>query len=329
MKVLLLGPQSAPFEDVLRCKVTTSWNVVRIPEYESAHASARDFSTADALVSLSFDGNLPPMPMLKLLQTPSVGLDWVHLEDVPAHVPVCNAYGHEIAVAEYNVLAMLACAHDIVRVHRQFSQGRWYWSGAPGYPIRAEIHGKVVCIIGLGRIGLETAKRARALGMQVIGCNRMTSRPMPDVSDVVDLASISCIVAKADFVIVCCALTEETRHIVNASVLAAMKPTAFIINVGRGYLIEERALYEALRARRIAGAVLDVWYRYPDEREPQPRPSDLPFHDLDNVIMTPHSSGRTDGMVQRRWAEIAGNLDKLSAGSPLANFVTYGRAATG
>jgi phosphoglycerate dehydrogenase-like enzyme len=322
LQALLIASESTPYVEVLRSKLRTPWDLVCLDSYSPEQPVAPCFATADALVAIRFDRSYPPMPALKLLQAPATGLNAVDFDAVPAHVPICNAYGHQVAIAEYCILAMLACAHDLLNLHRELARGHWRWSGVPAHPQHEEICGATVCLVGLGRIGIETARRARALGMKVVACNRtVRSPPPPEVDELCGLEQLTQAVARADFVVVNCALTPETTGLVDAAVLGAMKRTAFIINVSRGPIITEEALYQALASRRIAGAVLDVWYRYPSAQEPQPRPSAFPFHELDNVIMTPHMSGWTRGMVERRWAEVAANLDRLARGEPLINVV--------
>jgi phosphoglycerate dehydrogenase-like enzyme len=267
----------------------------------------------------------PSMPALKLLQAACAGTDAIELDKVPADVTVCNAYGHPIAVAEYVMMSMIVCAHQFLKIHQGFVQGKWYWSGLPVHPPHAEVYGKTVCLIGLGRIGQETARRAKAMGMRVVACNRTTARQVSDVDEIGDLSSVARLAATADFVVAACALTPETRYIVSREVLAAMKSSAFIINVGRGPLVDEHALYQALSTHQIAGAVLDAWYRYPTPAVPHPPPSEYPFAQLDNVIMTPHISGWTDGMIDRRWSEIAANLDRFARHQPLGNVIRSAR----
>lgn len=326
LKAILLGPESSAHADVLRAKLKTPWEIRGIPSIELGSQSA-ELASADALVSVRFNEHFPSMPALKLLQAASAGVNSIQIDAVPAQVPICNAYGHQIAVAEYVLLSMLACAHDIVKIHQGFVRGKWYWSELAIHPTHAEVYGKTVCIIGLGRIGCETARRARALGMHVIGCNRTTTPGIPEVDEIVPLSHLADCVPRSDFVVAACALTDETRSIVDGRVLNAMKKSAFVINVGRGPLIDEAELYGALSTRRIAGAVLDAWYRYPSGETPHPAPSDFPFHQLDNVIMTPHISGWTDGMIDRRWSEIARNLDSLALGKAFINIVRPGRCA--
>ncbi|MEJ0037979.1 MAG: 2-hydroxyacid dehydrogenase [Gammaproteobacteria bacterium] len=320
MKALLVGSEGAPYAEVLRSSLRSEWDLVCLDRYCADDPPSPHFASADALLSIRFDHTWPPMPALRLLQAPAAGLNAIQFDAVPPHVPICNAYGHQIAIAEYCILAMLASAHNLLGLHREFSGGHWCWSGAAAHPQHDEIYGATVCLFGLGRIALETAKRAKAMGMRVLACNRTVRNPAPpDVDELTDLSNAAAFVKRADFVIVNCALTPETTGLFDANLLAAMKPTAFVINVSRGPVIEEKALYHALHARLIAGAVLDVWYRYPTAEDLHPRPSAYPFQELENVIMTPHVSGWTRGMVRRRWGEVAANLDHLAAHEPLIN----------
>jgi phosphoglycerate dehydrogenase-like enzyme len=127
---------------------------------------------------------------------------------------------------------------------------------------------------------------------------------------------------ECDFVVLAAALGPETEGLFDARRLGCMKRSAFLVNIARGAIVDEEALYRALCDRTIAGAALDVWWQYPNAAAPERRPSRFPFHELPNVIMTPHCSGWTDGMVARRWAEVADNLDRFVRGAPLINRVT-------
>jgi phosphoglycerate dehydrogenase-like enzyme len=126
---------------------------------------------------------------------------------------------------------------------------------------------------------------------------------------------------ECDYVVLCTALGPETEELIDARRLALMKPSAFLVNIARGAIVDEGAIYAALRDRTIGGAALDVWWRHPDATDPERRPSRYPFHELPNVIMTPHCSGWTEGMVARRWAEVAGNINRFVRGEPLQNIV--------
>src|SRR5271169_2415154 len=116
-------------------------------------------------------------------------------------------------------------------------------------------------------------------------------------------------------------LTPETMGLIDGRRLAAMKSIAFLVNLARGPIAEEQALYRALHDRVIGGAALDTWWRYQSADDPAPRPSRYPFHELPNVIMTPHCSPRTDGTIQRRSRDVARNIDRFVRGEPLENVV--------
>ena len=141
------------------------------------------------------------------------------------------------------------------------------------------------------------------------------------VEEVLPMGALDTLLAQADFVLLALPLDGSTAGLIGDARIALMKSTAVIINVARGALIDERALYEACRDRRIGGAVIDTWYRYPAAGETRAAPSALPFHELDNVIMTPHGSGWTEGLLPRRCRLIAQNLDRVARGEPLQNIV--------
>ena len=129
------------------------------------------------------------------------------------------------------------------------------------------------------------------------------------------------LLARSDFVVVCCPLTETTRGMIGAAELDAMRRDGVLINVGRAEVVDEQALFWALKEERIAGAFLDVWYDYPTPGRPIARPSTMPFHELPNVRCTPHCSAWTDRLWQRRLECIARNIGLLRAGRPLENVV--------
>ena len=126
---------------------------------------------------------------------------------------------------------------------------------------------------------------------------------------------------QCDTVAICTALGPETTGLIDERRLALMKPGAFLINIARGQVIDEDALYAALRDGRLSGAAIDVWWQYPSPAEPDRRGSRHPFHELPNVIVTPHNSGWTSGMVRRRWDEIADNMARFVRGDSLINLV--------
>jgi len=141
--------------------------------------------------------------------------------------------------------------------------------------------------------------------------------PLVDQSFTLD--ALPAFMGSSDHVVVTLPLTAQTDGLVNAQAIAAMRSDAVLINVGRGPVVNEQALYEALAGRKLGGAVLDTWYQYPTPDTPERMPSRFDFAALDNVLMTPHMSGWTAGTVRRRQETMADNIARLVAGQPLVN----------
>jgi phosphoglycerate dehydrogenase-like enzyme len=280
-------------------------------------------SEAEIVVSHVWKKDFPEAPRLRLLQSPAAGLDLVDLPSLPRGVSVCNVDGHEQAIAEYVLMTMLALTHRLVDIANGFrDRSSWSGGGAGGGPTHGEILGKTVGIVGYGRIGREVAKRAAAFGCTILAANRSPIADRGEASEIYPLAELDRMLPRCDVVVIAAGLGAETRLLVDAGRLALMKPTALLINIGRALIADEEALYTALRDRTIGGAALDVWWRYPNPAEPNARPSNFPFHELPNVLMTPHCSSATDGARDRRLTGIAGNLDRFARGESLINVVT-------
>jgi phosphoglycerate dehydrogenase-like enzyme len=303
----------------------TEW-AIEVANHEDRNELQHKLVDADAMISMSWGRNMPFAPKLKLLQLPGAGTDDIAFETVPAQAAVCNVFEHEIGIAEYVLSAMLQWVIGIPRMDAALRRGEWYGSHLSG-PRHGELFGQTVGILGYGRIGREVAARARAFGMNILACSR-TPRAGDDLVERVEpMKKLDELLAKSDFVLLALPLDSSTAGLIGRERIAGMKPGAFIINVARGALIDEIALYEACRDHRIGGAAIDTWYRYPAQGEARGDPCSLPFRDLDNVIMTPHGSGWTEGLAPRRCRLIAQNLDHLARGEPLVNVVRQPAAA--
>lgn len=318
MKVVFYGSLIHHLPPTLLAKVKTPWTTERFLEKDPREDFARALAGADALISLQWSREFPPAPKLRLIQSPGTGVDFIDFAAVPPGVAVCNCYGHAEGTAEYVLLALLLwCQTSFVPSHEAFRRERsWRHSGRVNGPIMGELYGSTVGILGLGAIGRAVAERLQGFGVTVVGCNR-TLREVPHVDAQYPLGRIDEFLARCDYVVVAAALAPETERMIDERRLAAMKPSAVLVNVSRGPIVEEDALFAALKDKRIRGATLDVWYAYPRHDDLRVAPSRHPFHELDNVWMTPHIAAWTTGMVDRRWSEIARNLDSLARGEPL------------
>jgi phosphoglycerate dehydrogenase-like enzyme len=316
---LLVGESVAPFCEGIRAALGTPWELVPIPDIQSATAAR--IERADAAITGVFGSSWPRMPRLKLLQVPGAGYDGIDLDAVPPGVTVCNVFEHEPGVSEYALLAMLEWCHRLGAADRDLRAGDWSRSSRFGGPPDGELAGKTLVIVGLGRIGRAVARRAAAFDMRVVAVNHTADKTDPYVARVVGLDRLHDALREADFVVLGCALTPETRGLIDAAALAAMKPTAVLVNPARGPVVDEAALYDALANHRIGGAAIDTWWDYPATNVPRVPSVRFPFHALDNVLLSAHVAGWTTGTLVRRASEMAANLDRLARGEPLHNIV--------
>ena len=280
-------------------------------------------ASVDVLVSLAFTREMGAAAgPLKLVQVPGAGLDRIDRTAVPAGAWLANAYGHETGIAEYVLGAMLALTRDFARLDAALRRGVWESQWAVGVAPPApwpELAGRTVGIVGYGHIGQAVARRVRAFDMEVLAIRRDVARSAADDLELLGGPELlDEVLRRADYLVLTLPLTDTTRGLIGAAQLGAMKPTAVLVNVSRAEIVDESALYHALAERRIAAAALDVWYRYPTEAAPM-LPARQPFHELPNVLLTPHVSGWTAGMLEARARLIAENIARTARGEPPVN----------
>ena len=282
-------------------------------------AMAGLLADADVLVNGAYRPAWKPAAgaPLRLIHSTGAGVDGIDFPSVPTGCTVCNVYGHERGVAEQAFMHMLALHKGLFRLDSALRKGDW----VPERPYLPEMIGRHLLVLGAGQIGRELVRWGRFLGMEVTVLTRRPSgaRASPGVRRLGGLDELPAHLPQADFVVVAIPAAAGTIDLISAREFALMKSTAFIINVGRGPVINEPALYDALRTKRIAGAGLDVWYQYPKAPGQIQRPAQCPFHELDNIIMTPHKP--TAETMAYRWRAIAGNIVRLVAGEPLLRIV--------
>lgn len=284
-----------------------------------------ELADTDVLVSMGFTKSMAEAgPNLRLVQVPGAGLDRIDRAALRPGVHLANAYGHEAGIAEYVIGCMLAQTRAFGRIDARLRKGEWesQWAvGTPAPPLWPELAGKTLGILGFGHIGEALARRASAFGMKVCAIRRQAKVPAPQgLSFVGGPDQLDDVLRQSDYLAITLALSPETRGLLDARRLGLMKPSAYLINVARAEIVDEAALYQALATGGLAGAALDVWYRYPTAAGPV-MPASLPFHELPNVIMTPHVSGWTEGMLQARAKVIADNIERIARGSAPLNAV--------
>lgn len=328
LKIALLGDTVVANLPRLHAKADFPFVATTVPD--AAPVAARDAAihAADALVVTAFAHPASDARGLRLVQVQGAGWEKVDLGCLPASATVCNAFGHERAAAEYALMTMLMWTHQWRQVEEDFRGGCWKWSAATGGPFRRELGSRTVGVVGLGRMGREIAARVAAMGVRVLGCSRSRPEGLEALERWYPWDELDAFLGQCDFVILCVAQTPDTVGLFDEARIARMRRDAVLLNLARGPVVNEEALFDALVRRTIAGAVIDVWWRYPDASTPAPRGSTMPFHELRNVMMTPHSSQWTEEMMDRRWDMIVANLRRLHAGEPLRDVVATGAVAT-
>jgi phosphoglycerate dehydrogenase-like enzyme len=277
----------------------------------------------DVLVTMAFTREMGAAAgRLRLVQVPGAGLDRIDRGALPVGARLANVYGHETGIAEFVLGAMLSLTRGLPRLDAALRRGVWesQWAvGVPAPPPWPEMAGKTVGIVGYGRIGQCVARRARAFDMDVLAVRRDPAQSAGDaLARVGGLESLDELLARADYLVLTLPLTAESRGLIGEARLKAMKPTAVLVNVSRAEIVDGAALYRVLAEQRLGGAALDVWYRYPTDASPT-FPAPQPFHELPNVLMTPHVSGWTEGMLEARARLIAENIERAARGEAPVN----------
>jgi D-2-hydroxyacid dehydrogenase (NADP+) len=292
-----------------------------LPEVDAEAAQRRlDAALAEAEVLYGFppsaeraDELLARAPRLRWFQAASAGVD--RLEQggfFERQVMVTSSSGvHATPVGEYVLMVMLMFAKGAHRLLRAQAERRWIRL------IPAELRGKTVGVVGMGRIGTEVARLSRAAGCRVLAIRRSALERRPGrapADEVLPPSDLPYLLSESDYVVLAVPLTQETRHLIGPEELRAMKPTAVLINISRGPVVDETALVQALKEGWIGGAGLDVF-----EREPLPEDSEL--WGLENVMLTPHISGGTERYFQRAVPIFCENLRRYLKGRTLLNVV--------
>ncbi|HLX79103.1 MAG TPA: D-2-hydroxyacid dehydrogenase [Burkholderiales bacterium] len=307
--VLLWTDSSAAYLDAIKAAGLADRVVVdTLPRKEKP--SAEQMARTEALMAYVVPpGLLPAMPKLLWAQAMTAGVEaWVALPDLPEDLTLTCARGtHRESMPENIIGALLYVAKPYAAAVENQKHGKWVHS--PAQPLT----GKTLGILGLGAIGRDVARIAAALGMRVIGTRRRPE-PVADVAEVFPADRTPEVLAQSDFLLLLLPATPETDNFINAERLQMMKSGAWLMNFGRGHLIRDEDLVAAVKARKIAGAVLDVFRQ-------EPLPADHPFWTTERIIVLPHIGGphpQRDRIVARLFVD---NLGRFLDGRPLKEAV--------
>lgn len=316
------------------------FNLWRVPAW-FVQKVADDFPQVQVVNRDSYDGVEDDLRDAKIIFTISLRpeqfalcrqLRWIHAPTAAVHqfqfpelinsdVVLTNSTEvHGPVVAEHVMAQIFALAKKISQIAVLQQKHVWgqetVWNSGP-HP--KEVSGATLGLIGVGSIGRRVAQMASAIGMRVIAVREHVEKGTPEgVEKVFSPAQIDELLRRSDFVVIAAPLIPATEKLINSERLSVMKPDAYLINVGRGPQVDEAALLEALRARRIAGAALDVF-------EHEPLPGDSPLWDLDNLLITPHTAGLTEKLWHRHYDHFSANLRRYLAKQPLEHTVDKGK----
>ncbi|UCD77722.1 MAG: hypothetical protein JSW26_20240 [Desulfobacterales bacterium] len=314
MKVVIVRDAPENTQQLIAGQFPADWQIVVVP----ALSLIDEIGDADALIP---EGTRIDAPLLehaknlKIIQT-GAGYDNVDIEECSRRgILVANAAGINARAVAEHVLALILCWYkNIAKLNAAIKSGNFAVDYAG-----SELSGKVIGVVGLGRIGREVAKMAQANNLKAVGYHYRQTGETADI-DRMDLHSL---LKRADIVSIHVALNEKTRHMIGARQFKVMKKDAFLVNTSRGAVVDEQALIEALRLGRIGGAGLDVF-------ETEPLPADSPLRRLENVILTPHTAGEPDALFfhRKRFQFFAQNISRHDAGIPLLNELQPVRSGT-
>ncbi|MGN7250962.1 2-hydroxyacid dehydrogenase [Arthrobacter sp. SAFR-014] len=260
---------------------------------------------------------------VRLVHVTGAGYDKISFPQLAHPALVANTFHHARPIAEHVLMVTLMLSRNVGAAERALRRGKWRTiatdADVPFHPVLADL---TLGLVGLGSIGAEVARVAGSLGMKVRAVRQHPAAPLPDgvrLDWVGGNGQLHELLAASDVVVVTVPLDADTKGMIGAAELSAMKATGLLINVARGPVVDQSALYGALRDRRIAGAGIDVWWGQPSDGVVPP--AELPFAELENAVLTPHHSGHARITFERRAGDIAANIGRLARGEDLVNLV--------
>ena len=298
----------------LRLRLQEAFPNVEFVQLPNDRRLAKEVENADVFIGWSFPPQfLARAQKLRWIHSPAAAVNQLlSPELVNSDIVVTNSTGvHGPVVAEHALALILALAKRLPQSLRYQTKKQWaqdrLWREQPR---PREVDGSTVLLIGMGGIGREFTPRAKAMGMRVLAVRENPQKGTSGADLVFGHHELDDVLPEADYVLVCAPFTPQTAGIINKARIKKMKRDAYLVNVSRGQLIDEPALLDALKHRRIGGAALDVF-----NQEPLPRSSR--FWGLDNLLITPHTAAVTERLWERHLRFISENLERFIAGQPL------------
>ncbi len=325
LKVLFIGYNIGIWSKFLQEQMNTPIEICCVDSYDEK-AVVQAVGDVDVVVTGVFTPGMgQAAKRVRLIQMPGAGYDQIHPDSIPPGTIFANVHEHEQGIAEWTMMMCLALSRKLIESDAQLRQGDWSMSpvAGPWGPFH-ELGGKIMGVIGLGRVGRAVSRLANAFGMRCMGIDVV---PLP--AEQIRESGLNFsggpqdsdrILRESDFLTIAVPLLPSTQGLISGRELDLMKSSAYILNPARAQVVDERALFEALHDRKIAGAGLDVWYVEPNSTE-RVSPSRFPFHSLQNVIITSHQAAWTQETMLRRFQIVAANIDRFAREEPLVGVV--------
>lgn len=321
MRIAFHGANAATFRPDIEKYLKGSHNISLLSDELLEAGEPQIFRDAEAIIGTALSKNHPLPKSVRIYQVAGAGYDGIDFTRLPSACSICNCFGHEEAITEYVMAAVLTKYIPLIDADAKLRHGNWQYMAGRSDGLRRECSGSSIGLLGYGHIGKALARRAKAFNLEVHVANRSDVMPDENVDYYHAISKLDTFWGAVDVLVVALPLAETTTGLVDKKAFSAMRPDSLIINVGRGQVIEEKALYEALKTKEIGSAVIDTWYVYPQGKDNTPFPGNLPFHKLSNIIITPHMSGWTWGTIHRRQQLMAENIRRLDEGEVLLNIV--------
>lgn len=327
MKVLILSKMVKPKvwrDSFNKLNQKTRLNIeFIIPEDEEKNTIKKYLPEVEVVIGGNLNQeDLSQAKKLKLFQIPFAGVDKLdfNLYKRFSDIYVCNIHANKTAVSEHAFALILALAKNVVNYDRDLRLGKWHGFSTKEPTI--QLQGKSLGIIGLGSIGWEIAKIAKSFGMKIYALKNKIGEKDLEKTEILEFLGeekdLHNVIKKADFILVAVPLTSRTKGLIGEKELKLMKGK-YLINIARGAIIDEEALFKALEKRHLAGAAIDTWYQYPSSKQREIPPSKYDFHRLDNVIMSPHTAGYTDKALEENIKSVFDNIVRIYYGEEPEN----------